>query len=203
MQHLDFRFVLPRSYLGWATLAMAACGPGGGGASVVGVETDPTDGPTQSTPPSNTDVATGLFLRLGVAEVDGGFDANETWRVIDDDGDGNVVCEITTTLSNTVSRDDCAACEFAWDLQRSASQVSVDGGACLASVGVDAQTVGTLDGAVVSYGYDPDYIGHRELLMVFDGTDWVPGSYATLVGTTLTWEWEDGYVPVGSTTGGF
>jgi hypothetical protein len=61
-------------------------------------------------------------------------------------------------------------------------------------LGVDAATVGQLDGEVRSYAYNPDYFGHVTVLMVWDGANWVAAEYADYdpVAGTVAYDWDDG-----------
>jgi hypothetical protein len=94
-----------------------------------------------------------------------------------------------------VPRTDCAVCDWAYDLSIANAAVILDEeGACLAALGVDASTVGSWDGTVRSYGYNPDYFGHAEVLMFYEDSAWGAGTYVQYDAESgeLAYEWEDG-----------
>ncbi len=99
---------------------------------------------------------------------------------------------MTYELVSMGTRDDCDSCIWAYDLEIRGTLVTIDLGYCLDIVGVDAATASDWDGTMRSYGFDPDYIGHAEILMFFDGTVWIPASYASWDGSEVTYAWVDG-----------
>lgn len=134
---------------------------------------------------------------LGDASVDAtSYVGTESWYFVEDEVDGGQdLCRITYTLTSTAVREDCADCTWAFDLVVSGAAVVAESGpGCLALSGYDAATVSALDGQVVSHGYNPDYFGHRAVLMMDTGggdwrgvasADWTDGifTYDRLDGT--------------------
>jgi hypothetical protein len=61
-------------------------------------------------------------------------------------------------------------------------------------LGVDAATASSWDGMSRSYGYDPDFVGHAQILMVWDGAYWQAVSYADWDdgARTIDYDWVDG-----------
>jgi len=173
-----------------ALFAAAACS-GGSDDKDTPSDTD-TDTDTAST---GDTFDTGDLPRLarvgtGVATTDYVGTESEVWRTPSTD---TVVCEIAYDLTSTAVRGDCANCDWAFDLVTSNTTVVVDdGGACMDIVGVDAKTASTLDGRVRSYGYDPVYQGHAEILMFDEGSGWAPGTYVSWDDktSTITYDWE-------------
>ena len=107
-----------------------------------------------------------------------------------------MVCQITTDLTAVAPRDDCPACQWAFDLEIQNTTVVVDvDGACMSVHGIDADSAASWDGTTKSYGYDPDYVGHAQILMFWDGARWVPATYAVWDegASTIDYDWLDGY----------
>jgi hypothetical protein len=159
-----------------------------------------TDADTDTDADADTDPGQAVITREGYALVDPGvnYAGVENFVVTGAYGDGDEICVLHTTLTSTASRPDCVDCEWAFDLIRSGSTIVSDvDGACLAVVGVDESTVSTLDGDVLSYGYESKLAGHSPALMVHLGGSWVPATYAEYdeVAQTLTYDWSEGYYP--------
>lgn len=167
-----------------------------------------TDADTDQDPDTDTDVpdtdtdtgaAGGLaaLIRVGTAVVEEGvsYAGTEDLTFNAEDGYGSTVCLVSTTLASVAVRTDCATCDWAFDLVTSGSTVVTEvDGACLPLLGVDAATVGQLDGEERSYGFNPDFFAHSPVLMVYDGTAWVAAEYADYDPVTgaLAYDWDDG-----------
>jgi hypothetical protein len=136
--------------------------------------------------------------RVGVALVNGGYDGTEEIVVTGDNGYGAVICHATMSLVSVgPERTDCTVCDWAYDLEIGGATIDVDdNGACMATIGVDATTIGSWDGTVRSYGYNPDYFGHAQALVYWDGSAWVTVSYASWdeAKHTFDYQWSDGAV---------
>jgi len=175
--------------------ALLACGGDDAGDSHTGqsMTTTPTTGTAGTTPttPTTTSVL-GELKRTGAANVDGRYAGTETWTFVGDEGYGDVICEVSYDVNSTAERSDCPGCLWAWDLQITNVTTPVDVDGACAAVGLD--TAATLAGTEVSYGYDPVYDGHAQILMFFNGTDWQAGTYAQWDDTkkTFNYTWLDG-----------
>lgn len=201
--------VLPALLLPW----LLACpspddtGPKPDDTAETGPDTDDTGetADTDDTGDTGTPMGRGLSGWSGEAVVDTldylGF---EDWYFIADEGLGEDLCRIRSTLAALSVREDCAvvaggetlACTWAFDLLRSESEVVAESGVgCRELSGYDATDVSDLDGEVVSYGYVSDYFGHANILMVDGGAgDWQPATMATWDEATseLSYDWADG-----------
>jgi hypothetical protein len=163
---------------------------------------------------SDTDVildGLALLIRIGEAFVEEGvsYTGTEDLRYDAEEGDGNTVCLVSMTLTSSAVRTDCgfpdsyppdyfAECTWAFDLVTSDASVVTDvDGACQTLLGIDSSTVDQLDGEVRSYAYHPDYFGHTTVLMIYDGTEWVPVSYAEFDSETglFDYDWDEGVHP--------
>ncbi len=52
-----------------------------------------------------------------------------------------------------------------------------------------------LEGSVVPYGYVPEYYGHAQVLMAYDGAAWYAASFASLgKKDDFSYDWEVGYI---------
>jgi len=177
-------------------LLLAACGGG------------PDDGPDDDQSPGDDDIADdddsaaerlGLLGRQGTATVlSGSFEGVEERYFTTEYGEGVDLCRIRYPLSSIAVRDDCEDCEWAFDLLIGAPELiaEVEPG-CLATVGVDSAALGELEGGVVSYGYDPDYLGHIQVLCVDQGGGWVAVGHASWEPGSgeVSYDWQDGYHP--------
>lgn len=155
-------------------------------------ETDLTD---LLTPPTLSSTSI-LLVREGEATVLGDYQGTETLKAVDDEGDGATVCAISYALASTATRADCPNCVWAFDLLSSAAAITVgDEASCLDLFGLGVDSVSDLDGDTPAYGFDPDYVGHDEVLMVDIG-GWAPVSQAAWDDATgaLTYAWIDGVV---------
>lgn len=128
-----------------------------------------------------------------------GYDGSEEWYAREDEGEGDDVCRIRYDLDAVAERHDCASCAWAWDVVRSGATVLADvDGACQDALGVDPAEVGALDGVVLGYGFDPDFTGHAQLLMVdfYDGAGWQGVSFASWIEASgqFEYEWVVGFV---------
>ena len=119
-----------------------------------------------------------------------GYVGTEDWVFIGDEGYGDVVCHVSYDVTATTSRTDCGNCLWAWDVTISNVTSVVDTEAC-ASVALTDTDLAKLEGSTVSLGYDPDYVGHAQILMFLDGTEWKAVSYASWDETSsaFTYDW--------------
>jgi hypothetical protein len=118
-----------------------------------------------------------------------------------DDGSDVVVCSVSYTLSADIStaRSDCADCSWAFDV--AVTDVMVDEenasgcAAILCQLGLDSDPLVAFDGSTKTYGYNPDFFGHAEILMTLDASGaWVPGGFAAAQDDgSVTYTIEDGY----------
>ncbi|MEQ1568786.1 MAG: hypothetical protein ABMA64_24315 [Myxococcota bacterium] len=150
---------------------------------------------------ADTDVEPGqsLVQRVGSGVVGADYVGTEEYQLLDDEGYGALQCQITLDLLSTGIRTDCAPCLWAFDLEISNATVVLDdgAGACMAGFGLDATTVGSLNGQILSYGYNPDYFGHAQVLMVSPaGEPWAAATYGTYDEGTgdFSYEWVDGLI---------
>jgi len=141
----------------------------------------------------------GLLGRAGTATVSyTSYEGTEELYFAADQGQGEDICRIRYDLSSTAVRDDCADCEWAFDLVVSGAELITETApGCLATVGADSAALGDLEGTVVSYGYDPDYFGHIEILFVEQGGAWAAADHASWDASSgaFSYDWEDGYHP--------
>ncbi len=157
------------------------------------------DADTDTDSDADTDTGTpgniGLLSRVGNATVTNIYAGHEDLVFYDGaEGGGDLLCHIGYELVAVSPRSDCTNCVWAFDLRISNATMVIDNGPCLAVTGVDAGNVSSLDGQTIAYGYDPDYVGHSQILMFDDGSGWAPGSYSTFDDGTsvLTYDWVDG-----------
>ena len=187
---------------GWLCLGLAACG--GGGASDAASTDGGSISDTGSVPDTGTaeDTGTagprlGTVLREGSPTVDGdGWVGTESFRFLGEDG--AVLCDVSYTLSSVAPRADCTTCLWAFDLVLSDATLIADPeGLCLPTLGVDAATVGTLDGRTEPRGYNDQYFGHAKVLMIVVDGEWKGGDYADWDETTglFEYQWDDGGHP--------
>lgn len=138
----------------------------------------------------------GMVGHLGMATADTtSYSGTEEWYLIADDGEGDDVCRIRTTLTNVGQpRTDCADCLWAYDLVVSAPEIVAESGPGCTVFGYDATNINDLNGTMVSYGYNPDYYGHAQVLATFDGSEWRVVTFAAWDEATgaLTYDWQDG-----------
>jgi hypothetical protein len=177
----------------WFLLACAAPVEDSAAPSESTQDTAPSQTPT---PPNTSTPVSVLVARVGEATADGAFVGTESLRAIDDEGDGETLCDVTHTWTSVGTRDDCSACLWAYDLVRSDSKVILDAGDCGALLGLDLSDVASLDGDVAAYGFDPSYVGHEEVLMVLLDTTWAPVSQASWDEATgsFSYAWIDSVV---------
>ncbi len=132
---------------------------------------------TEDGPPSGPEAW--LVHRDGHATIGDVFVGTESWRVTTDRGLGEVTCELTYPLASVAVRDDCAACDWAFDVELGAATVGLTDDCALAGIDPTAPTEGTLRG----YGLATDYLGHAHTLLVDDGGGWLPVAFV---------EWDPG-----------
>lgn len=104
---------------------------------------------------------------------------------------GAAACVLSYRLTSVLSRDDCMwgdvksgdpdrlLCDWAHDLEISEASVQDPFGVCLATVGYDATTVSSLNGAVFARGYHSDYSGHATVKMEIINEAWRSAGYVT------------------------
>ena len=66
----------------------------------------------------------------------------------------------------------------------------------LPQLGKDTDVSMAFDGLTRTYGYDPEFLGHAELIMLYDATaGWIPGGFASfdMATQSLSYDLEDGY----------
>ena len=145
-----------------------------------------------------------LLAYSGSAVVTGdAFTSQETMSLVgmDDAGEDLVVCSVSYLLSADASaaRSDCTDCSWAFDVAVSDVVVDAEAGsgcaAILCQLGLDEDPLVAFDGATKTYGYNPDFFGHAEILMTLDASGaWVPGGFAALQDDdSVTYTIEDGY----------
>lgn len=117
----------------------------------------------------------------GTATVDG-YAGTEEMFFISDEGRGEAVCRITYSLTSTgAPAEGCEGCSWAFELVIADASVAEERDVgCLATVGVDPARVEELDGSLVYYGFDPEYLGHGSALMSrMEGGLWAPETFAS------------------------
>jgi hypothetical protein len=152
-----------------------------------------TDADTDSDADTDTDARIGLLVVAGTAVADReGYAGAEEWTFLADAGYGELLCHIRYGLGAPVPRTDCPVCDWAYDLTISDAVVLLDEqSACQAAMGVDATTVLDWNGTTRSYGYNPEYIGHAEVLMQYEEDNtWRAFSYADYDEETSTLNYE-------------
>ena len=195
----------------WLTIALGlgACGKndvasdGADGDADTDADTDTdtdTDADTDTDSDTDTDTppgSEGLLVRVGTLVYDGSaITGEERLTLIGDSGYGAAVCTLHYSVASTAARNDCTGCIWAFDVVYSAASVEIDDGACLAATSYDAANIADLDGVTGTRGYNPDYVGHAEVVMSQVDGAWAAvtyGDYDPATGT-LTYEWEDGFV---------
>ena len=156
-------------------------------------ESTPTDdtGETGTTP-----MRQGLTGRSGAAFADAdSYAGAEDWYFVGEDGLD--VCRVRVTMTSVAIRSDCEGCSWAFDLETSDATVEAESDVgCLGVFGMDASTVGSLDGAVVSYGFIHEYYGHADVLSVDAGAGWDVVGFANWDDASFEFSYDlvDGYV---------
>ncbi len=144
------------------------------------------------------DAARRALLRYeGSAMVDAGSYAGDEILVLEaDEGAGDELCRVSYTLTSTAQRDDCAVCDWAFDLVLSDPTIVYESGVGCGPFGYAAEDVAALDGEPRSYGYAEEYVGHASMLLAHDGSLWEGLSFATYVPETgdFSYGWEAAYV---------
>ncbi len=110
------------------------------------------------------------------------------------DADGEIICVLILELGASSPRTDCAECDWAHDVSVSGAAVErqVDG-ACAEILGGEASVlVGTSRGL----GFQAEYLGHADVLMVESDSDWGPNGYAEWDSETedFLYDWDVGEV---------
>jgi hypothetical protein len=174
-----------------------------GALALIGCGSDASETPSDTgTPATTTDTpettpttspSMGELTRVGEALVDGSYIGSERMILVGDEGYGDIVCHVEYDMTSIASRTDCINCLWAWDVEISNATSVVDTEAC-AAVGLTSADVAALDGQVLGYGYDADYVGHAQILMFWDGAEWSAGSYAGWDEATqlFDYDWLDG-----------
>ncbi len=150
------------------------------------------------------------LVRVGVATVTPAgkgetrtdLTGTEELRLVDEFGSGETICSVTYDLVVDTVRDDCPkSCAWSFDLEIANPKVGVDeGGSCSALfAALDIDSEADLAGEIVTRGYDPDFEGHAQVLMVFDPDDaaWNAVTFLTFNETSgqVAYEWFDGVYP--------
>jgi hypothetical protein len=145
------------------------------------------------------DAAPRALLRYeGSARVDAGsYAGGETLVLEAGEGSGAELCRVSYTLTSTALRDDCAVCEWAFDLVLTDPVIVSESGVGCGPFGYSAEDVAALDGLSRAYGYAEEYVGHASMLMAHDGSLWQGLSFATFVPETgdFSYGWDAAYVP--------
>ena len=140
----------------------------------------------------------GLLGRSGTAVVgEDSYSGTEELYFTSEYGEGDDLCRIRYSLSYVATRTDCDDCEWAFDLVLTDPELVTEVGKpdCLSTVGVDSSALDTLNNTTVSYGYNPDYIGHVQVLFVETDSGWVPADHCSWDASAgaLSYDWKDGY----------
>jgi len=155
-----------------------------------GTQTD-TDTGDKTT---STGDSTGLLGRTGTATVgDDSFLGSEELYLIADSGNGDDVCRLRYDLAYTATRTDCTVCEWAFDLIVSNVAIVSENGVGCDGIGHDADFIDSLENSTVSYGFAFEYIGHSDMLMVYNDTSWQASTFVSLEDSTLGYDWQVGY----------
>lgn len=117
------------------------------------------------------------------------YAGTEEWYFLAEDGSD--LCRIRCSLAAVAVRTDCDGCEWAFDLLTSASEVTAEADpGCAVLSGYDASSVADLDGRTLSYGYDGDYFGHGQALMVVIDDVWKAAAFASWDAKTGTFTYD-------------
>ena len=81
-------------------------------------------------------------------------------------------------------------------MRSNATVVTESGRGCLATLGLDGDTVSDLDGTTTGYGYIHEYFGHANVLTTETEGVWAPVDNASWDEETgaFTYDWLDGYM---------
>lgn len=100
---------------------------------------------------------------------------------IGNEGAGTEICRIRYDVESFARRNDCIDCEWAHDLEVSNAAVVAQAGVGCDGIshilGFGAADVSDLDGTFRSYGYYEEYLGHANVLMMYEGS-WNPVAFA-------------------------
>ena len=165
-----------------------------------------TDGGATGGSDTGPEYLLGLYGAQGSADVVPGlaYSGTESVYLIADEGDGEVVCQVSYDLNSTGLRDDCEECicaeddcgSFAFDLEVSGVHVTAESGPGCEALGLDEAALAELEGSTLSYGYNGDYFGHAAVLIWEDPKlGWTVVAFAELDPETgaFTYNWERGY----------
>jgi len=139
----------------------------------------------------------GLLGRVGAATVtEDSYVGSEDLYFAADYGEGEDICRIRYPLVSVAVREDCEDCVWAFDLVLGAPELlSETHPGCLSTVGVDGAALDDLEGTAVSYGYNPDYFGHIQVLRVEQVGSWDSAGHASWDegSGAFDYDWQDGY----------
>jgi hypothetical protein len=145
-----------------------------------------TDTDTDADADTDTDSDTGQLLgvkgRAGAATVsESSYVGTEELYFAPEEKTTERICSIVYDLNAVGSRWDCKECSWAFALRVSNAHVAseTDPG-CLATLGLDASTVDSLNGTVYGYGYNPLYYGHAQVLEVYQDAAWTVVTFASI-----------------------
>ncbi len=175
-------------------LLLAGCGVAGDDDDDSLPSDDDTDGADDDDSASGPQ---GLLGRLGTAAVSvSSYEGSEELYFTTDYGEGDDICRIRYTLTSVAVRDDCPDCSWAFDIELGAPELLTESPpGCLATTGVDSATMAQLEGSMVSYGYNPDYFGHIQVLRVEEGGVWDSAGHASWDSGSgsFSYDWQAGY----------
>ena len=141
---------------------------------------------------------TGLMGRIGTATVDGpDYTGSEDLYLVAQKGAGDDVCRVRYDLGSTAVRNDCADCDWAFDLVASnAAVVAWEHPDCGTLLGIGSDDVSVLDGTAISYGYIDEYFGHASVITGYTNGTWAVLGFASYdpVSGAFSYDLEDGYV---------
>jgi len=140
---------------------------------------------------SSGDIA--LVVLEGHATADAGdYSGTETYTVVAEQGQGDILCAIRYDWNPITPRDDCEACLWAWDLEASGAVMTAESGVGCAGAGVSPSQ---FEGEGRAHGFAVEYIGHADVLMVWLEESSEAVAFAGYVPKTgeLYYEWETGY----------
>ncbi len=137
-----------------------------------------------------------LLLAVGSATVlDGSYTGAEALSVLAERGDGPELCRIEYALDSAGPREDCADCQWAYDLDLGTPDRVVEIGA---GCGPADAVLDELGGGPLPYGYTSEYLGHSDVLLTPVDDRWKPEAYAAWdpASGAFEYEWERGVVTI-------
>ena len=135
--------------------------------------------------------ASGLVVYEGRGTLlDGVYTGEEAW-LVEHEADSRVLCRIQYTLTS-VADGGCEACDWSVEARISSASIADEDSPDCADLSMDPAAI---EGGTVHRGYQSEYLGHGDVLMVLDDDRWTAAAFADFEPETgdFQYRWEYGY----------